>query len=174
MWSNNEIYHHYVKINKWLNINWLEEHSIISKYLSNTFYIWNLQKKIDNLLMILCNHNMRFHFFVKYIRDVRISLSVLTISRFSKTIFILKKVIMFWSENNSLPQKEFWNDLQQNFYDRWKTLLTEHCKMLKKVDRNFFMVWNAPIILCKQSMYWKHIPFIITCNLMKKSYTCIS
>ena len=44
MWSNIEIYHHYVKINKWLNINLLEEHLIISKYLSNTFYIWNLQK----------------------------------------------------------------------------------------------------------------------------------
>ena len=119
--------------------------------------------------MILCNHNMRFHFFVKYIRDVRISLSVLTISRFSKTIFILKKVIMFLSENNSLPQKEIWNDLQQNF---WSLEDPPYGALqnvqIKKVDRNFFMVWNASIILCKQSMYWKHIPFIITCNLMKK------
>jgi len=47
-------------------------------------------KKIDNLLMILCNHKISL-FFVKYIRDVRISLSVLTISRFSKNPFYFEK-----------------------------------------------------------------------------------
>ena len=79
-----------------------KEHLLISKYLSNTYFLYlEPSKKIDNLVMILCNHNMWFHFFVKYIRDVRISLSVLTISRFSKNHFYFEK------GNHVLIRKQF-------------------------------------------------------------------